>query len=699
MYESHFGLTGPPFQLNPDPAFYFASRGHGSALAYLKFGAHQGEGFIVVTGEIGAGKTTLVRTLLESLDSTRLVAAQVVSTQLEAGDLLRTILTAFGVAPSGTTKAHLIATLEGFLTAVAAKGRRALLVVDEAQNLDRTAVEELRMLSNFQLGNQGLLQSFLVGQPELRVLLQSKSMEQLRQRVIASCHLGPLDSGETRAYIEHRLRHVGWTDNPTFDDEAHAQIHHWTGGIPRRINRLCNRLLLGAFLADQRSISRESVDRTAIDLGSEIGEPLIPMTPIFKQRKSGEATPGEPLQSVANGSVEVIPRSATKPADPLVCLVDSLSGYLQAGSLDHAFASRPALPSVIAVHVGAATDLVAGTGEFDALPLPAADVYLQAGRGETAAGAALALTRFDAILDEFGPSAVMAMGSSNAVLTCALLALKRGLPLLRNNAGRRRSWLSPSDQFNAELLDRCADLLYAENASSYESLLRIGIHSDRVQCVGDLATNVLQSAQSTDTGRRATRAVLELAKMHISTGTGFALVTKQFPHNGTPVAEVLEALSVLATVRSEIPVVWAVDDNTLHEIEARGAVAQLRTAGIGVAPGLEYLDCLALLRQARCLIAGPEANFVDEAEALALPGMVMNAGTFTSFQLPEMPSTGTAAAGPQLPKMIKELVGAGHAKHGGPLEWDGGAAVRIAAHLDSWLRRQPRSSTRLLARA
>lgn len=280
MYESHFGFSSSPFQLNPDPAFYYDSRGHSNALAYLKFGAHQGEGFIVVTGEIGAGKTTLVRTLLEGLNPDQVVAAQVVSTQLESGELLQAILMAFGVASNSTSKAHLIASLEAFLTALAAKGRRALLIIDEAQNLKHEAVEELRMLSNFQLGKYGLLQSFLVGQPELRVLLQSKSMEQLRQRVIASCHLGPLDQAETRAYVEHRLHLVGWKEkSPVFAPAVLDRVHYWTGGVPRRINRLCNRLLLGAFLANANVISAAMVDETALELKNEIGEAVTAINP------------------------------------------------------------------------------------------------------------------------------------------------------------------------------------------------------------------------------------------------------------------------------------------------------------------------------------------------------------------------------------------------------------------------------------
>jgi general secretion pathway protein A len=273
MYESYFGFTGTPFNLSPDPSFYFQSRGHGNALSYLKFGVYQGEGFVVVTGEIGAGKTTLVRTLLSGLDDQKIVAAQIVSTQLEADDLLRSVAIGFGINTKNLSKADLIATVEGFLTVLVTQKRRALLIVDEAQNLKREAVEELRMLSNFQLGSVALLQSFLVGQPELRALLTSKPMEQFRQRVIASCHLGPMDRQETRAYVEHRLHKVGWKANPTIDPVAFDRIFDSTSGIPRRVNLLCNRLLLSVFLAAQTHVDAAAVEAIAREVRAEIGEP------------------------------------------------------------------------------------------------------------------------------------------------------------------------------------------------------------------------------------------------------------------------------------------------------------------------------------------------------------------------------------------------------------------------------------------
>jgi len=272
MYESFYHLTGKPFQLSPDPAFYYGSRVHKRAYAYLEYGLYQGEGFIVITGEVGAGKTTLVRSLLANLDQNKVVAAHLVSTQLDADDVLRAVCAAFGTQnQGGTDKASLLHHLEAFLRNVALENKRALLVVDEAQNLTSRAVEELRMLSNFQIGERALLQSFLIGQPELRQMMQGPDMQQVRQRVIASYHLGPLDREETQSYIEHRLKFVGWTGDPKIDDEAYDAIFAFTAGIPRRINLVCNRLMLAGFLNEMHVLTAENVEGVVKELKEELG--------------------------------------------------------------------------------------------------------------------------------------------------------------------------------------------------------------------------------------------------------------------------------------------------------------------------------------------------------------------------------------------------------------------------------------------
>lgn len=270
MYESFYGLNAKPFQLSPDPRFFYGSKGHKRAAAYLDYGLSLGEGFIVITGEVGAGKTTLVRSMLKKLESENVVAAQLVSTQLDADDTLRMVGASFGLECEGISKSSLLKKIEGFLQAAQRQGKRALLLVDEAQNLTPRAVEELRMLSNFQSGDKPLLQSFLLGQPEFRKTLQSEDMQQLRQRVIASYHLGPMEALETRAYIEHRLKTANWQGDPAFDDDAFDAIFTFTGGIPRRINTLCDRLLLFGFLEEKHRLAGHDVLEVISDLQLEV---------------------------------------------------------------------------------------------------------------------------------------------------------------------------------------------------------------------------------------------------------------------------------------------------------------------------------------------------------------------------------------------------------------------------------------------
>jgi putative secretion ATPase (PEP-CTERM system associated) len=268
VYEAYYHLQAKPFQLTSDPRFFFSSKGHRRAMAYLVYGAHQGEGFIVITGEIGAGKTMLAATLAHNVASRSLVLAKVVSTNLEADDMVRTVATSFGL-PQENSKAALLNAVEQFLLACHRQGKRALLVVDEAQNLPARSVEELRMLSNFVSADKPLLQTFLLGQPEFRKTLQSPAMEQLRQRVIATCHLGPLDGAETEAYIVHRLQTVGWREDPSFSKEAFAAIHQYTGGIPRKINVLCDRLLLMSRLDEKHAITVNAVAVVVNELQQE----------------------------------------------------------------------------------------------------------------------------------------------------------------------------------------------------------------------------------------------------------------------------------------------------------------------------------------------------------------------------------------------------------------------------------------------
>ena len=273
MYDDFYGFSGRPFQLTPDPEFYFESATHRKALSYLGYGLAQGEGFIVITGEVGAGKSTLVAHLLATIDRARLTAAQVVTSALDGSELVHIAAQAFGLAVAGKDKPSALRAIEQFLHAEARAGRRCLLVVDEAQNLSVAALEELRMLSNFQLGAHPLLQILLLGQPEFRQKTQAPELEQLRQRVIASHHLDAMEPGEVGAYVEHRLSRVGWDGHPAFDARVYAELARASDGIPRRINQIVARLLLLGAVEQRERIDGTMLDTVLADLASDAAVP------------------------------------------------------------------------------------------------------------------------------------------------------------------------------------------------------------------------------------------------------------------------------------------------------------------------------------------------------------------------------------------------------------------------------------------
>ena len=283
MYKEYYKLQHNPFQMTPDPRIFFASKGHKRALSYLQYGLSQGEGFIVITGDIGTGKTTIVKNLIAGLDHQTYIAKQLVTTHLEEHDLMEMICESFELISIGLTKAALLNQFKAFLNSAHKLGRRVVLVVDEVQNLPAKTVEELRMLSNFQVNNKPLIQSFLVGQKEFITTLQDSSMEQLRQRVIASCHLGPLKENETNLYVNYRLKEAGWAGGPLFDDEALKLVHELTEGVPRRINVFCDRIMLFGYLEEVSFFTAEHIHMVADELEDEITSPI-------KLRKKNEVS-------------------------------------------------------------------------------------------------------------------------------------------------------------------------------------------------------------------------------------------------------------------------------------------------------------------------------------------------------------------------------------------------------------------------
>lgn len=291
MQDDHYGLSERPFALTPDPKFWFDTATHKKAMTYLGYGLSQGEGFIVITGEIGAGKTTLVGHLMATIDRERLHAIKLVSTQIEADDLLRIVAGGLGVEAAGLTKAQLLVAIERGLHAVARSGRRTLLIVDEAQALHVGALEELRMLSNFQAGGHALLQIVLLGQPEFRAALNgSDGLEQLRQRVIAVHHLDPMGREEVGPYMAHRLALAGWRGNPDFTPDAIDALYRGSDGVPRRLNQLAARVMLQGAVEKLDVIDGRTVDLVAADIKRDM--PVIqPAAPLPSPASQPVAAP------------------------------------------------------------------------------------------------------------------------------------------------------------------------------------------------------------------------------------------------------------------------------------------------------------------------------------------------------------------------------------------------------------------------
>jgi len=286
MYAPHFGLTQDPFSIAPDPRYLFMSERHREALAHLLYGVNGGGGFVLLSGEIGTGKTTVCRCFLEQIPA-QCNVAYIFNPKLTVTELLRTICDEFHVVvPEGAASPKdFIDPLNAFLLRTHATGQNNVLIIDEAQNLDTDVLEQLRLLTNLETSERKLLQIVLIGQPELRDVLARPELEQLAQRVIARFHLDALSQAETAQYIAHRLSVAGHTGALPFDSVALKRIHTLARGVPRRINLLCGRALLGAYAEGLGTVTRRVVDKAA----TEVFGPNVPRHPPRQLALAGAA--------------------------------------------------------------------------------------------------------------------------------------------------------------------------------------------------------------------------------------------------------------------------------------------------------------------------------------------------------------------------------------------------------------------------
>ena len=289
MYTEFFGLSAKPFELLPNPKFLYLSKGHRKALSYLQYGVQEHAGFTLLTGEVGSGKTTLVRDIINKISSD-MTLSMIFNTRVDAQQLIGMINEDFGLVVTGKDKIQLLRELNDFLLEECSSGRQPIIIIDEAQNLSEESLEEIRLLSNLEADTFKLVQIILVGQPELKQIIAKPSLRQLRQRISISCHLNPLNREETEEYIFHRIGTVGSRDCVSFAEGAFDMIFSFSGGIPRLINLICDFLLLSAFVEETRHINIELVKDAVNELSFE--DAPLPTSSVETERVIGHRERG-----------------------------------------------------------------------------------------------------------------------------------------------------------------------------------------------------------------------------------------------------------------------------------------------------------------------------------------------------------------------------------------------------------------------
>lgn len=686
MYESHFGITRSPFQLTPDPWFYFDSRGHHLAFAALRQGCGAGEAFVVLSGEIGSGKSMLVRSRLDEFDGS-VVVAYLASTQLTCDELRRAVASAFGIPLVKQPIAAWEREFAGLLASLRADGRRAVLIIDEAQHLDPQGLAMLEALAPRFPQELPRLEIWLIGQPELRQLIAAPALDAFRDRIGVSCHLAPLEPPETQAYIEHRLGKVGWAGLPCFEAGAFEAIHRCTGGLPRPINRLCNRLLLGSFLSSSTTIDAETVSRTANDLQlemegreSEIGA-----------QAEAPAAPAEAAPDTAGAGTASLPgasESVTAGAEPqrtrLLCVVGGQGDHIRAAALMNAV-SRCGEPMVCTLVRAYRNDALRLHGElFQGLESQGGCVELDIAANAQAVRTAEVTDRLERLLKRCSPCVAVVFDGSELALACAVVASKLGIPVAHVGAGVRLLERTPTSDLTRALTDRLASVLYTPDAAAGQNLRLEGKAANRMQCVGSIASDALAIARQKVALARRPRPVSVPPEV-LTDRRGYALVVVNQPANVERRERLGELVRLLGQARRDLPLVWVLERRTEHRLADFGLTGVIAGDRIACLPMQPYPEFVRLLEQATCVFSDSSA-VNDEALTLGVPSL----GFFEPAERDgSAGAAATIAVGTDPKRVTRALwnILYGTAETASvPVLWDGQAAARIAAHLAAWLR-------------
>jgi general secretion pathway protein A len=447
MYRRHFGLSGDPFSIAPDPRFLFMSAAHREALAHLLFGLQGGGGFVLLSGDIGTGKTTVCRAFLEQLPSIdpHCRVAYVLNPRLNVTELLQTVCEEFGVSVRGSGLKAQVDALNADLLARHAAGGRSVLIIDEAQNLSRDVLEQLRLLTNLETAERKLLQIILIGQPELRDKLAQPRLEQLAQRIVARCHLGPLSREDSTRYLAHRLAVAGHHGTLPFDRAALRTLHRQSGGVPRKLNLLADRALLGAYAAGVAQVDAAIVRRAAAEV-------LVPRRRPDEWRQQALALTGVAALGVAAAWAGHAWRGSSLPATPPQAAATSASAAAIAPATQLATS-----PTVAVAASSARTQAAAAAAASSAAPVLTASPALPAVFDEASGWQALATLWGEAAVEPCAAPATNGLRCyRSASFTLAQIRQldRPGLVTLREENGRLRSALLLAADAQRVLLQR-----------------------------------------------------------------------------------------------------------------------------------------------------------------------------------------------------------------------------------------------------
>ena len=594
-----------------------------------------------------------------------------------------------------------------------------MLIVDEAQNLSRDAIEELRMLSNFQFGNQALLQSFLIGQPELRDMLLSRSLEQLRQRVIASYHLGPMDREETRSYIEHRLRKVGWDNRPHFDDDAFDEIYQWTSGIPRRINLLCNRILLATFLAEGNEITAADVARIALEIRAEIGEATLSPPPVMGSTPAHLAS-DVTATSMQAGLQQGLPSHLSMPTltdsvlplptQPqfrnelfaptvhahtdqafLLLIASSRTCCVRAAALQKAFASRQDLPALKWLMIDAPGRFELTSDWCEHMGLRAPDVQMRVPAGTPVAQTADAMRQLDHVLGEFRPAAVIVQNGDDAAMAASLAAHRQGIPILHLEAGLRSFDRSRPQEINAMMCDHMADLLLTSEWVAHDNLTREGIPADRVVFAGNLMMDTMRAMLPQASPPKYTLRQFNQSPELLKAGRGYGVVYLQSQGPSQQVQALAELTAILKSIGRDMPLIWVASETTRSLIQSNHLLSDAPGSQIALLPIVPYFKMMGLIGTAACVLTD-SSTVQEEATILGVPCLTLHNYTERRITVEQGTNIAVGRNSSLIHRAVAEIIRGGGKKGRLPKFWDGMTASRVADHLAAWWKqRQPRT--------